>query len=238
MSDSVRPHRRQPTRLPSPWDSPGKNTGVGCHFLLQCVKVKSESEVTQKVKSESEVAQSCPTSSNPMDCSLPAPPSMGFSRQECWNGLPLQAQSFSQVWLCEPVFSVHGIFPGKNTGMGCHFLLQRVFPTQGSNSCFLHLLRLLHCRLVLYPWGGVTRHWKFQHSIQGCFHWQPACFLRCFPGQFINITKVNFIALNTGSPKPFRSSAPETETITKYTYIVVQSLNRVQLFAVPQTVAC
>ena len=47
MSDYVRPHRRQPTRLPHPWDSPGKNTGVGCHFFLQCVKVKSESEVTQ-----------------------------------------------------------------------------------------------------------------------------------------------------------------------------------------------
>ena len=56
-------------------------------------------------------------------------------------------------------------------------------------------------------------------------------FLRCVPGQFINITKVNFIALNTGSPKPFRSSAPETETITKYTY-VVQSLS---LFVIPQT---
>ena len=47
MSDSVRPHRWQPTRLPRPWGSPGKNTGVGCHFLLQCMKVKSESEVTQ-----------------------------------------------------------------------------------------------------------------------------------------------------------------------------------------------
>ena len=47
MSDSVRPHRRQPTRLPCSWDSPGKNTGVGCHFLLQCMKVKSESEVAQ-----------------------------------------------------------------------------------------------------------------------------------------------------------------------------------------------
>ena len=55
------PHRQQPTRLPHPWDSPGKNTGVGCHFLLQCVKVKSESEV----------AQSCPTLSDPMDCSPP-----------------------------------------------------------------------------------------------------------------------------------------------------------------------
>ena len=61
MSDSVWPHRRQPTRLPHPWDSPGKNTGVGCHCLLQCMKVKSESEV----------AQSCPTLSDPMDCSLP-----------------------------------------------------------------------------------------------------------------------------------------------------------------------
>ena len=59
MSNSVLPHRRQPTRLPRPWNSPGKNTGVGCHFLLQRIKVKSE------------VAQSCPTLSNPMDCSLP-----------------------------------------------------------------------------------------------------------------------------------------------------------------------
>ena len=61
MSDSVRPHRRQPTRLPRPWDSLGKNTGVGCHFLIQCMKVKSESEATQ----------SCPTLSDPMDYSLP-----------------------------------------------------------------------------------------------------------------------------------------------------------------------
>ena len=61
MSDSVQSHRWQPTRLPRPWDSPGKNTGVGCHFLLQCMKVKSESEV----------AQSCPTLSDPMDCSIP-----------------------------------------------------------------------------------------------------------------------------------------------------------------------
>ena len=61
MSNSVQPHRWQPTRLPHPWDSPGKNTGVGCHFLLQCIKVKSESEV----------AQSCLTLSDPMDWSLP-----------------------------------------------------------------------------------------------------------------------------------------------------------------------
>ena len=60
VSDSVRPHRRQPTRLRHPWDFPGKNTGVGCHFLLQCMKVKSESEVTE----------SCLTLGDPMDYNL------------------------------------------------------------------------------------------------------------------------------------------------------------------------
>ena len=127
MSNSVRPHRQQPTRLPRPWDSPGKNTGVGCHFLLQCMKVKSESEVPQSYL----------TLRDPMDYSLPgssvpgifqartlewvansisnawkwkvkvkslslvrllatpwtaahqAPPSMGFSRQEYWSGVPV-----------------------------------------------------------------------------------------------------------------------------------------------------
>ena len=66
--DSVRPHRRQPTRLRCPWDSPGKNTGVGCHFLLQCVKVKSLSCVRLLV--------------TPWTAAHQAPPSMGFSRQE------------------------------------------------------------------------------------------------------------------------------------------------------------
>ena len=61
VSNSVRPHRRQPTRLFCPQGFPGKNTGVGCHFLLQCMKVKNQSEV----------AQSCPTLSDPMDCSPP-----------------------------------------------------------------------------------------------------------------------------------------------------------------------
>ena len=79
MSDSVWPQRRQPTRLPRPWDSPGKNTGAGCHFLLQCMKVKSESEVTQ----------SCPTLATPWTAAHQAPPSTGFSRQKYWNGVPL-----------------------------------------------------------------------------------------------------------------------------------------------------
>ena len=69
MSDSVQPHRRQPTRLPRPWDFSGKNTGMGCHFLLQSMKVKSESEV----------AQSCPTLATPWTAAYQTPPSMGFS---------------------------------------------------------------------------------------------------------------------------------------------------------------
>ena len=79
MSDSVRLHRWQPTGLSHPWDSPHKNPGVGCHFLLQLMKVKIESEVTQL----------CPTLSDLMDYSPPGPLSMGFSRQEYWSGVPL-----------------------------------------------------------------------------------------------------------------------------------------------------
>ena len=84
MSDSVRPHRRQPTRLPRSLDSPGKNTGVGCHFLFQCMKVKSESEV----------AQSCPTLSDPMDCSLPGSSAHGIFQARV---LELGAIAFSET---------------------------------------------------------------------------------------------------------------------------------------------
>ena len=76
MWDSVWSHSRQPTRLLCPWDSPGKKTGVGCHFLLQCMKAKSESEVV------SDIATLWTTA-------YQAPPSTGFSRQEYWSGLPL-----------------------------------------------------------------------------------------------------------------------------------------------------
>ena len=85
MSDSAWPHRRQPTRLPHPWDSPGKNSGVGCHFLLQCMKEKSEREVTQ----------SCLTLSNPMDCSLPGSSVHGIFQARV---LEWGAIAFSIVW--------------------------------------------------------------------------------------------------------------------------------------------
>ena len=84
MSDSVRPHRRQPTRLHHPWDLPGKNTGVGCHFLLQCMKVKSESEVSQSIQ----------LLVTPWTTAYQAPLSIGFSRQEYWSGVPLLSPAY------------------------------------------------------------------------------------------------------------------------------------------------
>ena len=114
VSDSVRPHRWQPTRLPHPWDSPGKNTGVGCHFLLQCMKVKSESEL----------AQSCPTLATPWTAAYQAPPSMGFSRQKYWREINQKWPMLSEVaqscpTLCDPVdcsppgSSIHGTLQAR-----------------------------------------------------------------------------------------------------------------------------
>ena len=91
MSDSVRPHRRQPTRLPRPRDSPGKNTGVGCHFLLQCMKGKSESKGTQ----------SCLTLRDAMDCSPPGSSIHGI----------LQARMLERVALLEGIFPIQGSSP-------------------------------------------------------------------------------------------------------------------------------
>ena len=138
MSDSVRPHRQQPTRLPGPWDSPGKNTGVGCHFLLQSMKVKSESEVTQ----------SCLTLSNPMDCSPPGSSINGIFQARVleWGSIAFSTKRSTGrqilLWSCSVQFShsvvsdslgPHGLqpirllhqwdFPGKSTGVGCHCLL-------------------------------------------------------------------------------------------------------------------
>ena len=93
MSDPVRPCRLQPTSLRRPWDSPGKNTGVGCHFLLQCMKVKSENEV----------AQSCPTLRDPMDCSLPGSSVYGLSRQDYWSGVPLPSLN---IWSTYPLIII------------------------------------------------------------------------------------------------------------------------------------
>ena len=95
MSDSVPPHRWQPTRLSRPWDSPGKNTGVGCHFLLQCMKVKSERED----------AQSYLTFSDPMDCNLPGSSIHGIFQAKvlAWGAI-----AFSEEYLGKPkVSNIH-----------------------------------------------------------------------------------------------------------------------------------
>ena len=83
-------HELQPTRLFCPWDSPGKNTGVGCHFLLQCMKVESESEV----------AQSCPTLSDPMDCSPPGSSVRGIFQARVleWGAIAFSVSSYNSLY--------------------------------------------------------------------------------------------------------------------------------------------
>ena len=112
MSDSVPPHRRQPTRLCHLWDSPGKNTGVGCHFLLQCMTMKSLSHVRLCATPETAAHEDPPLS-------------LGFSRQEHWRGLPFPspmhesevAQSYPTLrgpMDCSlPGSSIHGIFQAR-----------------------------------------------------------------------------------------------------------------------------
>ena len=113
MSDSVQPHRPQPTNLPCPWDSLGKNTGVGCHCLLQCMKVKSESEVTQ----------SCPTPRDPMDCSPPGSSVHGNFQARV---LEWGAVAFSQFYLRLSLFLVilYSHFHGTLTSIKSPFLLK------------------------------------------------------------------------------------------------------------------
>ena len=105
MSDSVWPHRSQPTRLPRPWDTPGKNTGVGCHFLLQCMKVKSESEV----------AQSCLTLRDPRDCSLPGSSVHGLFQARVleWGAIAFSHLVFSCAQLSQ-LFQFSLYIPYRN----------------------------------------------------------------------------------------------------------------------------
>ena len=122
MSDSVRPHRQQPTRLPCPWDSPGKNTGVGCHFLLQVMKVKSESEG----------AQSCPTLHDPMDCSLPGSSAHGIfeARVLEWVAIAFSPNNVrSLLFSLSPSLGLFTYFSGGWTGLHGFELAIRVRKT-------------------------------------------------------------------------------------------------------------
>ena len=122
MSNSVRPHRQKPTRLPCPRDSPGKNTGVGCHFLLQCMKVKSESEV----------AQWCLTLSNPMDCSLPGSSIHGIFQARIleWGAIAFSTflykyQQMPYTIKPDPCCASQHPCPGICLGHGRHLHVQR-----------------------------------------------------------------------------------------------------------------
>ena len=152
MSDSVRPHRRQPTRLPRPWDSPGKNTGVGCHFLLQCMKVKSESEV----------AESCPTLSDPMNCGPPGSSVHGIFQARVleWGAIafvPLfffndkyYSTTWSQVgWIreCE-IAEMEG-----NNKVTCYFLLKGKLVPQPPNCSRVNCI-------TFYSWLHKPQIWN------------------------------------------------------------------------------
>ena len=223
MSDSARPHRRQPTRLPHPWDSPGKNTGVGCHFLLQCMQVKSESEV----------AQSCPSLSNPVDCSPPGSSIHGIFQARVleWGAIAFstfeyRCQKFSKYaalenmmlyqlmihvqnnemthaaataakslqscqTLCNPIdscplgSSVPGDSPGKNTGVGCHFLLQ-CMKVKSESEVAQPCLTLSHPMDCSLP--GSSIHGILQARVQ---EWVAIAFSRN-DSQFTSNTGINF----------------------------------------------
>ena len=165
----MRLHRRQPTRLPRPWDSPGKNTGVGCHFLLQCMKVKRESEVSQL----------CPTPSDPMDCSPP-----GSSIHEIFQARVLEwgAIAFSLpscgLWLnwAMPKPRISLFYPHRDNDLcifqGC--LLSKA-PHQKREPMICHVTGSRTVLLGAKPWGGEvgleegnSRQWQNQlHHLQG-----------------------------------------------------------------------
>ena len=135
MSDSARPHRQQPTRPHLPWDSPGKNTGVGCHFLLQGMKVKSESEV----------AQLCPTLSDPMDCSPPGSSVHGIFQARVleWCAIAFSEWRRRQMLIEEAC--------GVLSGNSCYYISQlRDFPSRP-----VVTTPHFHCRgLRFNPWLG------------------------------------------------------------------------------------
>ena len=117
MSDSVRPHRQQPIRLPRPWDSPGRNTGVGCHLLLQCMKVKVKLFSCIRLLA------------TPWTAAYQAPPSTGFSRQEYWSGVPLPSPLLTLCDLISQWFSFPLLLQIPQTGQNTLPVSSSRFPT-------------------------------------------------------------------------------------------------------------
>ena len=126
MSDSVRPRRQQPTRLPRPWDSPGKNAGAGCHFLLQCVKVKVRGKSLSRVR----------LFATPRTAAHQAPPSMGVARGEHWSGVaspsPLLGGHKSPSCLC--LFCTFPLSRATHWASSCVCLSHRAVCLQGAST--------------------------------------------------------------------------------------------------------
>ena len=150
MSSSVLPHRRQPTRLPCPWDSPGKNTGVGCHFLLQWMKVKSGSEVTQL----------CPTLSDYMDCSLPGSSIHGIFQARVleWGAIAFpDSSNIIHLYCAQSLLLCYRCFaPNK------HFLSFSLFLVSSLNSFFKEDKNQSpsssHSTKLHHPFGEILLH--------------------------------------------------------------------------------
>ena len=158
MSESAWPHRRQPTRLPRPWDSPGKNTGVGCHFLLQGMKVKSESEV----------AQSCPTLSDPRDCSLP-----GSSVHGIFQARVLERVAFvfsSWVYIvkchCEYFWKKHSNFIFAIVSLSLEWSLW-VLCTWLKKILILLSFLFLNLSLLMFLWSGWKKSYHSPYGKRG-----------------------------------------------------------------------
>ena len=132
MSDSVWPHRWQPTRLHRPWDSPGKNTGVGCHCLLQCMKVKSLRGVRLLA--------------TPWTAAYQALPSMGVSRQEYWSGVPLPSPRRGTI-ICQ----LTGLALGKHIDTVVRaWALESGNVTSTTNSALIHIIKCVNPKCISY----------------------------------------------------------------------------------------
>ena len=146
MSNSVWPHRWQPIRFPRPWDSPGKNTGLGCHFLLQCMKVKSESEV----------GQSCLTLSDPMDCSLPESSVHGIFQARVleWGAITFSEINARPVWNFYLCFRV-SLFMTPTYLLACECL--RTGECEVAQLCPTGTMSFLGAQYSNWPYGDIKQ---------------------------------------------------------------------------------
>ena len=197
MSNSVWPHRWQPTKLPRPWYSPGKNTGMGCHFLLQCMKMKV------KFLSRVQLLATAWTAA------YQAPPSMGFSRQEYWSGLSLpspqracrRAQIPHPQSLSLPLTFAHLL----------HFSQWKSFKTGRSKACsdvlvrqggWVHLGEIRRGGLSLLQWPGHPHSGSPSWALW-CWAWSKAVYSQ--PAKCLFVCCSSFLSLTVWEIAPCTS---------------------------------